>query len=192
MNTSSRCTISNALFVNWSSLFQMRTGLAVILFLFITLVSQAHEYYFAFAEIEYNVSTNRFEGTIVFTTHDLEKAIQKDFPDFPVMDTMNLESKEFLLVKERILNGFNIVVDGQKLHLDLIGIENFLTGTSNAYFESEPITSPNEATFTFNLLMDEYEGQQNKISFKMNGRKETLYFINYESKQTLNLNTKTE
>lgn len=170
----------------------MRAGFILILFLIVSLTSRAHEYYFAFAEVEYNTSTQRFEGTIIFTTHDLEKSIQKEFPEFPLMDNMNVDSKEFILVKERILDGFTINVDGKSILLDLVGIENFLTGTSNVYFESEPVANPNEITFTFNLLMTEYEGQQNKISFKKEDFKKTLYFINTESKQTFELNTKTE
>lgn len=170
----------------------MRTGLFLILFLCTSLFSKAHDYFFAFAEVEYNTSTNRFEGTIIFTTHDLEKAIQKEHAEFPIMDTMKVDSKEFAFLKEKILEGFSIVVDGKKLELILVGIENFLTGTSNIYFESETTPVDKDITFEFDLLMDEYEGQQNKISFKKDEFKSTLYFINSESKQTLKLNTKTE
>lgn len=170
----------------------MRTGLFLILFLCTSLSLKAHDYFFAFAEVEYNTSTNRFEGTIIFTTHDLEKAIQKEHAEFPIMDTMKVDSKEFALVKEKILKGFSIVVDGKKLKLNLVGIENFLTGTSNIYFESEATPVDKDITFEFDLLMDEYEGQQNKISFKIDEFKSTLYFINSESKQTLKLNTNTE
>lgn len=170
----------------------MRNVLALILFLFVSLASQAHDYFFAFAEVEYNPVTNRFEGTIIFTTHDLEKSIQKKHPEFPIMDTLELGSREFEFVKMKILDGFSITVGEQRIHINLVGMENFLMGTSNIYFESEEIEDPAEVTFSFNLLMDEYEGQQNKMSFKMEDRKETLYFINNESKQTLKLNTSKE
>jgi len=63
-------------------------------------MSSAHDYYFAFAEVEYNEISKRFEGTIIFTTHDLEKSIQKDHPQFPIMDTMTLANPEFEILKK--------------------------------------------------------------------------------------------
>ena len=177
-------------FVNCGSLFQMKVVLAFILFLSLSVVSRAHEYYFAFAEVEYNVETQRFEGTIIFTTHDLEKAIQEEYPEFPIMDTMSVRNQHFSQVGERINDGFYIQVNGQrqKIKLEFLGIENFLTGTTNIYFQSEKIESINDIKFGFKLLMDEYDGQQNKIAFKYGERKETLYFINQENEQTLNIN----
>ena len=40
-----------------------------------SVTSFAHEFYFAYAELTYNELQQRFEGTIIFTTHDLERAI---------------------------------------------------------------------------------------------------------------------
>lgn len=170
--------------------FQMKAVLVLILFLSLSVVSRAHEYYFAFAEVEYNVETQRFEGTIIFTTHDLEKAIQEEHPEFPIMDTMSVRNPGFELVRERIKEGFYIQVNGlrQKIKLEFLGIENFLTGTTNIYFQSERIESISDIKFGFKLLMDEYDGQQNKIAFKYGELKETLYFINQENEQTLNIN----
>ena len=37
----------------------------------------AHEYFFSFAEMEYNDITRKFEITISLTTHDLEKIYEK-------------------------------------------------------------------------------------------------------------------
>ena len=49
-----------------------------VLFLF-ALVFQnkawSHEFYFAYAEVAYNELAQRFEGPVIFTTHDLEKAL---------------------------------------------------------------------------------------------------------------------
>jgi hypothetical protein len=38
--------------------------------------SWAHEFYFAYAELAYNEMNQKFEGTLIFTTHDLEKALE--------------------------------------------------------------------------------------------------------------------
>lgn len=172
--------------------FYMKALLTLILFLSLSFFSKAHEYYFAFAEVEYNAESQRFEGTIIFTTHDLEKAIQQEHPEFPIMDTMSVNNPAFIRIKQRINDGFYIEVNGNKrrLQLEFLGIENFLTGTTNIYFQSEKIESINEINFGFKLLMDEYDGQQNKIAFKYGELKETLYFINQENEQTLNINKK--
>ncbi len=106
------------------------------------------------------------------------------------MDTMNVKNPNFALVRERINNGFYIQINGseQRVELDILGVENFLTGTTNIYFQSEKIEFISELKFGFKLLMDEYDGQQNKIAFKYGELKETLYFINQENEQTLNIN----
>ena len=106
------------------------------------------------------------------------------------MDTMSVRNPGFELVRERINEGFYIQVNGlrQKIKLEFLGIENFLTGTTNIYFQSERIESISDIKFGFKLLMDEYDGQQNKIAFKYGELKETLYFINQENEQTLNIN----
>ncbi|MFZ9028686.1 MAG: DUF6702 family protein [Crocinitomicaceae bacterium] len=167
----------------------MKAILALILFLSASVITRAHEYYFAFAEVEYNVEAQRFEGTIIFTTHDLEKAIKEEHPEFPIMDTMSVRNPRFAHVGKRIEEGFYIQVNGQreKIKLEFLGIENFLTGTTNIYFQSERIESISDIKFGFKLLMNDYEGQQNKIEFKYGELKKTLYFINQENEQTLNL-----
>jgi hypothetical protein len=38
--------------------------------------SWAHEFYFAYAELAYNEMNQKFEGTLIFTTHDLERALE--------------------------------------------------------------------------------------------------------------------
>ena len=52
----------------------------IIGFLFIicnSFASMAHEYFFSFAEMEYNDVTRKFEITITATTHDIEKLYEK-------------------------------------------------------------------------------------------------------------------
>lgn len=168
----------------------MKILVTLILLFHLPFMGSAHDYYFAFAEVEFNQMTNRFEGTIIFTTHDLEKSIQKDYPQFPIMDTMTLANPEFEILKKSILDGFFIQVNGQKenIQLEILGVENFLTGTTNVYFESDRIESLGSVKFGFKLLMSDYDGQQNKIAFKYGDLKETLYFMNRENEQTLNFN----
>ena len=88
------------------------------------------------------------------------------------------------------MDGFFIQVNGQKenIQLEILGVENFLTGTTNVYFESDRIESLGSVKFGFKLLMSDYDGQQNKIAFKYGDLKETLYFMNRENEQTLNFN----
>ena len=127
----------------------MRAVIVFILLFCASYFSRAHDFYFGFAEVEYNSSTNKFEGTIIFTTHDLEKSLEKDHPELPPFDLIGFDSKEFGIIESVIKKGFAITVKGVKIKLDLIGLENFLTGTTNIYFESEEVNLEDSIIFEF-------------------------------------------
>lgn len=158
---------------------------------FISLSSQAHEYYFAFAEVAYNIEAKRFEGTIVVTTHDLEQVLEKtgDSSDNVPLETLTLTDEKFIAVNSELHQGFKLKIGGVEIQYNIVGLEVFLTGITNFYFESQVVEQPKTLDLYFTLMMDDYSEQQNKVELKIGERKEYFHFFGENRKQTFNIET---
>lgn len=143
-----------------------------------------HDFFFAFAEVEYNDVSQRIEGTITVTTHDLELALQKQNVLAKELDPKELSTEEVKAVENYIFEHFSIT-QNTKAVLHLIGFESLLNGISNFYFESEVLDFNGTAQITFDLLMDHFADQQNKISFIFRDRSKTLTFLPTETFKNL-------
>ena len=148
--------------------------------------ANAHQYFFSFAEVEYNDVTEKFEATITATTHDLERSMSDELSTAIVLD----DSDEHYMAIEHYLNGhFRIETGTVKGKFTVVGHEISLNGTVNFYLESAPIKMGKIIRFTFDLLMDNYPDQQNKITFYHRGRSYTRPFHEADRSQTINLET---
>ncbi len=163
----------------------------VIGILFITLhsfASSAHEYFFSFAEMEYNDVTRKFEITITATTHDLEKLYEKRTNQ---RIDLSLKSKDSIidqLISDYFSNHFQLRTEKANCILHLIGYESSLNGITNFYFESEPIEITPTITLKNNVLMDEYSRQQNKITLYYRSKSYTTDFLQNDHIKTITLN----
>ena len=91
---------------------------------------------------------------------------------------------EFELVENYIRNHFKIWSDDLIL-FNMIGVEISLNGTMDFYLESEEIRLNTEIKIFFDLLMDKYKTQQNKITFIHNNKSYTKEFFYSERLQTI-------
>ena len=147
-------------------------------------MSFGHEYFFGFAEMEYNDITQKFEATIIVSTHDLERALELaevNSGDLAKLDAASTEGQAV----EQYLNGHFRVSTSQRVKFNLIGSEVFLNGTTNFYFESETVNFNNELNVTFDLLMDVFKQQQNKITLNYRDNSYTRTFLYTERKQLI-------
>lgn len=156
----------------------------LVLSVFISGVAFSHDFFFAFAEVEYNDVSQRLEGTITVTTHDLELALQKQNILLKELDPKELTKEELKSVESYIFDHFSIT-QNTKAILHIIGFESLLNGISNFYFESETMEFSGTAEITFDLLMDQFADQQNKISFIYRDRTRTLTFLPTETFKNL-------
>ena len=160
-----------------------------VLFFIVTCVSNyglSHDYYFAFAEIEYNEMNSRFECTVTASAHDIEPLQEKLglFID-SLSDPHSLSAtKAFEFLK----NHFQISAETQNINMNLIGIEVMLNGTLNFYLESEEVKL-NTGTFDlqFDLLMDVYAEQQNKATVYYRNETYTGHFLHETRTQTFQI-----
>jgi Domain of unknown function (DUF6702) len=152
-----------------------------------TTMSYGHEYFFAFAEVEYNDFTNQFETTLIVSTHDLEKKAKKAEIEIGDLKTIESGSKEYKAVETLLTKHFNIYTEDVNCTFELTGIEVNLDGTSNFYFLSSEIRAFEEINFTFDLLMDEHPDQQNKATLYYRGNNYTVTFIQDRRSRTIKL-----
>lgn len=159
--------------------------------------SFGHEYFFAFAEVEYDELNGRLEATLIVTTHDFEKYLQKnkiiehDLSRYKT-DTTTIQFIENEINKHFHLNlnpGLeNSITEGAELfHFKLEGYEIQLTGTVEFYLSYE-LNRPLEIfEVLFDLLMNEYPQQQNKLTFSYRGTKKTYVFLSNKRTQLIDL-----
>lgn len=159
----------------------------LFVFLMSVMISNAHEYYFAFAEMEYKSDTKKLELTLIVSTHDIEHWLQNK--GVKVKELEN-HTKDLTLLKEfetKLLSGFNVSYEKNNIPIKIIGYEVLNNGLSNFYFTSEIIEIKNQFSVRFDLLMDDYPEQQNKLTFIYRGKKQTFPFLQTTREQFIKL-----
>lgn len=159
--------------------------------------ASAHEFYFAYAELNYNELSQRFEGTIIFTTHDLERAIEPKGSLIGKFEKLDETSAELQLI-EHYINQHFILTYGCALdsnavdavcstHFILEGIVTQLNGTVECFISASanPIYSP--ISIHFDALMERFANQQNKCTFSFRNQKETLNFLLHDTQKYLSI-----
>jgi hypothetical protein len=143
--------------------------------LLVSSTSWGHQYFFAFAEIEYNEMAEKFEGSVVATTHDFEFALMKSHGLQTKLEKIEMNSSD-VKIMEDYLNKFLTLLYGCSLDSNAIDaycsanwrIESFQimkNGTIELYF-----SAPAKHVYTliqvdFRFLMDAFPEQQNKLTF---------------------------
>lgn len=160
----------------------MNKVLVIISIVFSSFGINAHEYFFGFAEVQYNDMSQKFEATLIFTSHDLEQCLG----NVSLVDD-DLSDKELLKLKDYINKTFRVKSGDQLSQWTIIGTESFTTGTTNIYIESQPIKDPNELKFTFSSLMEEFDNQQNKITLLYRDQTKTMTFMKNNKSESIKL-----
>ena len=142
-----------------------------------SLKSYSHDYYFAFAEMEINEKSNKLELTLIINNHDVEHWLKNT--KFNLLDTENKTLNDSLqvILSNKILSGFSVQQSTIQLKLDFKGILVKKDGNIEFYFESETIRNTDEVKVTFDLLMNEYEQQQNKLIYIKDLNRKTFEFL---------------
>ncbi len=157
---------------------RMLKKLTLIAFLlFVSGLSFAHNYYFSFAEVEYNDFCGCFESSITLTTHDFEQVLRKKNLLNKNLETTLNDYKLKQNIESIINEGFQITLENKNIELQLEGNEIALNGLTTFYLSSKPIKLTSVILFQYNLLMNEFPEEQNKLTFIFRGEKTTMNFI---------------
>lgn len=153
--------------------------------------SWSHQFYFAFAEIEYNEMTQTFEGSVVATAHDLELALMNSHGLQTKLEKVTPKSSEVKII-ERYLNQFLTLRYGCALDSNAIDaycsadwtIESFQilkNGTIELYFSAPAKTIYTLVQVDFRFLMESFPDQQNKLTFIYREDRKTQSFTKTQS-----------
>jgi len=149
--------------------------------------NHAHDYYFAFAEVQYNQNTQKLEATVIATGHDIEEYLAHIGQ--PISKLENANNPIDLKVLQSLMdNHFQVVnQDGKKISMRLIAVEVNTKDEALFYMISQPMEKPKELHFTFDLLMHHFPEQQNKITIFEPSGKSYLSFMPHKTKRTFRL-----
>jgi hypothetical protein len=170
------------------------------LFIFFVILNSwtfAHDYFFAFAEVEYDEMNGRIEATVTMTTHDFERYLQKNQIIKQELasclgDSLKMQSIEKELNKHFYFDlsplSENSIMDGdESFHFKLDGFETQLTGIVQFYLSTN-INRPLESfEVVFDVLMDDHVEQQNKLTVINRGKKQTYVFLPTKRSQIIDL-----
>ncbi len=152
----------------------MKTLLLIASIVIMPFVAKSHDYFFSFVEMEYNAVTQRVEMTLTLTTHDFERALEEKGSEIDNIASLNQD--EINVIQKYINKHFIITSGSEKSQLTFMGNEVSLDGTSNWYFESEPIDFQEEISVKYDLLMNVFPEQQNKVTLYYKGKAFTATF----------------
>jgi len=82
---------------------------------------------------------------------------------------------------------FSISTGSRECEFKLIGHEVHNNGSANFYFESKAVELGATIDFQFDLLMDQFQEQQNKITLYYRNKNYTFPFRYNQRKQTFKL-----
>lgn len=164
----------------------MKSTLLLILLLIQTSVF-GHDYFFAFAEVEYNPFTQKFETSLTLSAHDLEYAWKDMDVSVDSLESYPTNSEQMQEVQRFITKGFNISSNNKTAVFSIVGIDVLLNGMIHFYLLSNPIDVSSELTVRFDILMDEFSAQQNKLSFLHNGNTIVATFLPNQRTQRITL-----
>ncbi|MFT5861277.1 MAG: hypothetical protein ACI865_003399 [Flavobacteriaceae bacterium] len=140
-------------------------------------MAYSHDYFFAFAEMDYNDITRQFESTLVISSHDLERVLNEKELSIDSLDGMTLNSDLHEELSSMISKHFQINSGDQQASFSLFGAELLLNGTVEIYLSSDPIDLDGTIQIRFDLLMGKYPEQQNKLTLYHRDKTYTATFM---------------
>ena len=149
-------------------------------------LSYSHEYFFAFAEVEYNDISKKLEATLTASTHDVESAIRETKSTLKNIESINQGSGDFKILEDYLLEHFKVSSENES-NLKLIGFEVLLSGVTNFFFESIEMNIEDTLHIEFDLLMQQHQEQQNKVTFYYRNKTYTRPFLYDVRKQEIKL-----
>lgn len=155
--------------------------------LFISTCIYSHNSYFSFAEMQYNQQSSCLEISICVSTHDLDFYFRQKVQDIRLEKAMENDSL-LKKINQLITNGFSIKQGGVTNQLSIEAYENTLDGYTFFYLKSEPIRWNEPTSVTYDLFMDLFTEQQQKLTVLGSKNSDTYPFMLFQREQTIKLN----
>ena len=163
--------------------------LSLLLFIIVANHSMAHKFYFAFAEVEYNEMNKSLEATLIASAHDVESVLREMVVISNSLVDAKKNKKEYYALNDFINKNFSIyyadslsflALDSSlppQLEFNMDGFEVLLNGDVQFYLSAKTPTNLDQFYVKFDMLMDKFPEQQNKLTFRFRDKKFTYNFL---------------
>lgn len=159
----------------------------VILFFMSLSFMSLHEYFFGFAELQYNENSQKIEVSVAVTGHDFEEYIEEKGIEIPPLEECVGQKIHLNKIEGEITNGFQIYDGDDQLQMDLLGMDINNKDQATFYLSSRKIKKPGSLVVRFDLLMNYFIKQQNKLTVFKDGKKEFYAFLNTGPERKIDL-----
>ncbi len=149
--------------------------------------SNAHEYFFGFAELTYNTDESVYEGTLILSTHDLEEWFVSNNLKIGELEDYTKDEDMQQAMSELLFEGFQVTTEFGSLEFQIVGYEVLETGMTNFYFKSKKSEAGTSLDVTFDLMMREYPKQQNKLNYIEGIKSVNAVFLANKKTSTISL-----
>jgi len=145
----------------------------------------AHEYHFAFLEMEYYPTEQQFQASLTLTAHDIAFITSKKHGhDFTIDQILRTDSLR-LELEQLVLSGFTLTQNMQPLFFKVDGHDLQENGDLIFYLSSEETPRNGILQLSFPLLSNYFPDQQNKADFLKHGKHHVLTFLATDSSKEI-------
>lgn len=169
---------------------RMKTVLSLVLVAAVSFAARAHEYFFAFAEMDYNAASRCFEITLQGSAHDVEDVLNETGIEIKELEDYTTDKAMLAKLEGFINGGFTITSGGVTPHLILSGYEVLPTGLVSFYLVSDAVDLNESVDIQFDWLMDALPKQQNKITLRYENQNYTAVFMPQQRRATIKFASK--
>ncbi len=139
------------------------------------------------------------EATIIASAHDVESVLRENDVISKSLDYAKKNKKEYYAIHDFINKIFSVYVADslsdfamdsslpQQLEFDLDGFEVLLNGDIQFYLSTKIQNPINQFHIKFDLLMDKFPEQQNKLTFRFRNKKLTHNYLTTNRIQLIKL-----
>lgn len=152
-------------------------NILLILFCGFQTLAFSHDFFFAFAELEYNDISQQFEASVSVSSHDLERVFDENQWSIDDLELRDKNPDNFAAISEWLLEQFKISSNNKPVDFTIIGCEIELNGMIHFYLESTPTEVFNTISVQFDLLMSDFPEQQNKLTLYYRDQTITQSFL---------------
>ena len=136
-----------------------------------------HKYFVSIAELEYNASKNRIEGSLKLTAHDFEVVLEERFAKALEIEKIADTSVVGSYIKNYLSDHFKLYSGGIQAIPSYIGKEVNLRQELFFYFTFTGINNPKEIEVINSILFAQFPKQQNIVHYKYQERTKSVTLV---------------
>lgn len=164
----------------------LKISLLILLLPLIT-SSTDHKFYVSITKVEYVAETESLQIITQFFLDDIEEVLQKRYREDVSLGTTKETKQDVELLERYILQKLIILVDGNPVTLDYLGIE-YDIDMVKSYIEVVGVKDFKKIEFEFKALTEVFPEQQNIIHFKNSKKRKSVVLDIDNPKGVLNFN----